>query len=74
MSECGPVERHENAKWPKGPVSLERASMDPMVMMAEQGIQTPHDPQTAIREEVEDDEIIYSFTQEAESMMPKEIH
>ena len=47
--------------------------MDPAVSMAEQGVRTPHDPQTAVREEVGDDEVIYSFTQEAESTMPKNI-
>ena len=62
MSECGPVERRENAKRPLGPVSPERAPMDPMVLMAEQGVRTPYDLQTAIREEVGDDEVIYSFT------------
>ena len=61
-SECGPVEKCENAKWPLGPVSPERVPMDPMVLMTEQGVQTPYDPQTAIREEVGDDEVIYSFT------------
>ena len=47
--------------------------MDPAVSMAEQGVRTPHDLQMAIREEVEDDETIYSFTLEAESTMPKNI-
>ena len=47
--------------------------MDPTVPMAEQGVRTPHDSQTAVREEVGDDKIIYSFTQEAESTMPKNI-
>ena len=74
MSECGPVERRENAKRPLGPVSPERAPMDPMVSMVEQGVRTPHDPQTAVREEVGDDEVIYSLTQEAESTMLKNIH
>ena len=47
--------------------------MDPVVSMAEQEVQTSYDPQMAVREEVGDDEVIYLFTQEAESMMPKEI-
>ena len=62
MSECGLVERCESAKWPKGPVSPGRAPMDPTVSMAEQGIWIPNDPQMAIREEVGDDKVIYSFT------------
>ena len=73
MSECGPVERHENAKRPLGPVSPERAPMDPMVSMAEQGVWTPHNLQMVVREEVGDDKVIYSLTQEAESTMPKDI-
>ena len=72
-SECGLVERRENTKRPLGPVSPKRAPMNPMVSMAEQGVWTPYDPQTAVREEVGGDETIYSFTQEAESTMPKEI-
>ena len=47
--------------------------MDPVIPMVEQGVWTPHDPQMAVREEVGDDEVIYLFTQEAESTMPKEI-
>ena len=73
MSKCGPVERHESAKWPLGPVSLERAPVEPTVPMVEQGVQTPHNPQTAIREEAGDEEVIYLFTREAERTLPKEI-
>ena len=73
MSECGPVERHENAKWHKGPVSPGRASMEPVVLILEQGDQTPHDTDMAIREEIEGDKIIYLFTWEAENELPKEI-
>ena len=72
-SECGPVERRENAKWPKGPVSPERAPMEPGVSILEQGVWTPYDPDMAIREEIGDDEVIYLFTLEAESKLPKEI-
>ena len=43
-SKCGPVERHENAKWLLGPVSPERAPMDPTVSMVEQEVQTSYDP------------------------------
>ena len=62
MSECRPVERHESAKWPKGPVSLERAPMEPVVLILEQGNWIPYDPDMAIREEVGDDNVIYLFT------------
>ena len=47
--------------------------MDPVVSMVEQGIRIPYDLQTAVREETEDDKVIYSFTRETESTMPKEI-
>ena len=73
MSKCGLVERRENAKWPKSPVSPERAPMEPAVSILEQGVQIPHDPDIAIREEVGDDEVIYSFTQDVENELPKEI-
>ena len=72
-SECGLVERHENTKWSKGPVSPKRASMEPTVSILEQGSQIPYDPDMAVREEIEDDEIIYSLTREAENELPKEI-
>ena len=73
MSKCGPVERRENTKQPLGPVSPERALADPAASMAEQEVQTSYDPQTAVRGEAGDDEVIYLFTHEAESTMPKEI-
>ena len=73
MSKCGLVKRHENTKWPLGPVSLERAPMEPAVLILEQGVQTPHDPDTAVREEIGDDKVIYSLTRDAEEEFPKEI-
>ena len=47
--------------------------MEPAVSILEQGVQIPHDPDIAIREEVGDDEVIYSFTQDVENELPKEI-
>ena len=72
-SKCGLVERRENTKQPLGPVSLERALADPAASMAEQEVQTSYDPQTAVRGEAGDDEVIYLFTREAERTLPKEI-
>ena len=72
-SECGPVERRESAKRPKGLVSPERAPVEPAVSILEQGNRIPHDPDTAVREETGDDEVIYLFTREAESKLPKDI-
>ena len=73
MSECGPVERCENTKQPKGPVSLERAPMEPAVLILEQGNRIAYDPDTAVRGDVGDVEVIYLFTQDVENELPKEI-
>ena len=47
--------------------------MEPAVLILEQGNWIPHDPDTAVREEIGDDKVIYLFTRDAENKLPKEI-